>query len=398
MLTPGGIQPQVAPALNKILNCAKLFGEKKIKVGQPLKDFNLDRLLGFAVEKEASDIHLRVGRPPMIRLRGGLTPLKMDPMDEDGLRRVAKKLMNPYQQSKFEEKLAMDLGYTPDGTNLRFRVAIYRQRGTTAITLRSIPGVIPTVGSLGLPQTLKVFTKRPQGLVLVTGPTGAGKSTTLAAIINEINFQRPVHMITIEDPIEFTFEDNRASISQIEIGIDALSFAAALRHALRQDPDVIMVGEMRDPETISTAITAAETGHLIFSTLHTNSAAQSINRIIDSFPPNQHDQLRLQLSQALLGIVSQRLVNRSDIPGRIAAIEIMINSPAIKELLRKGDIKGIPEIIGRSVDYYRMQTMDQSLLALIANRVISEKEGIAASQQPDELQLSITKMGFHQDQ
>jgi len=191
--------------------------------------------------------------------------------------------------------MAVDLGYTPQGIESRFRVAVYHQRGTTAITFRSIPRSLPTVGSLGLPQTLKVFTNRPQGLVLVTGPTGAGKSTTLAALINEINYKRAVHVVTIEDPIEFVFEDNRASISQQEIGVDTISFPVALRHALRQDPDVIMVGEMRDPETISTAITAAETGHLIFSTLHTNSAAQSINRIIDSFPPNQHDQIRLQL-------------------------------------------------------------------------------------------------------
>ena len=347
------------------------------------------------MEKKASDVHLRTRRPPLVRLRGSLTPLNADPLEGDTIEAVAERMMNDYQLRIYRERMAVDLGYTPEGLDSRFRVAVYRQRGTPAITFRSIPRTLPSIGSLGLPQTLKVFTKRPQGLVLVTGPTGAGKSTTLAAIINEINYNRAVHIVTIEDPVEFVFDDNRASISQQEIGVDTISFSAALRNALRQDPDVIMVGEMRDAETISTAITASETGHLIFSTLHTNSASQSINRIIDSFPANQHDQIRLQLSQALLGIVSQRLINRDDVPGRIAAIEIMINSPAVKEMIRKGEIKALPEVIARSVDYYRMQTMDQSLIALIANRVISVKEGLAASQNPDELKLSITKLGFY---
>jgi len=362
-----------------------------------LQEFDIDRLLRFALEKKASDVHLRSQRPPLLRLRGSLTPLNAEPLGSETIESIAQKMMSPYQRRIYDERLAVDLGYTPEGLDSRFRVAVYRQRGTPAITFRSIPHSLPTVSSLGLPQSIKVFTKRPQGLVLVTGPTGAGKSTTLAAVINEINYRRAVHIITIEDPIEFVFEDNRASISQQEIGVDTISFANSLRSALRQDPDVIMVGEMRDPETISTAITAAETGHLIFSTLHTNSAAQSINRIIDSFPPNQHDQIRLQLSQALLGIISQRLINRDDVPGRIAAVEIMINSPAIKEMIRIGEIKAIPDIISRSVDYYRMQTMDQSLMALIANRVISDKEGLAASQHPDDLKLSLTKLGIVQE-
>jgi twitching motility protein PilT len=363
-----------------------------------LQELDIDRLLRFAVEKRASDVHLRAGRPPMIRIGGKLSALKMDPLMPDVVEQTALGMMNTYNRHQFEQNMAVDLGYSPQGMNARFRVAVYRQRGSTAITLRMIPRSLPTVGSLGLPQTLKVFCKRAQGLVLVTGPTGSGKSTTLAALINEINFTQSVHIVSIEDPIEFTFDDNQASISQIEIGVDAPGFNRALRHALRQDPDVIMVGEMRDVETISTAITAAETGHLIFSTLHTNSAAQSINRIIDSFPANQHDQIRLQLSQALLGIISQRLINRSDTQGRIASVEIMINSPAIAENVRKGEIKNIPEIISRSVDYYRMQTMDQSLIALIANKVIRQSDGIAASQHPEELHLSLTRMGFLQEE
>ena len=361
-------------------------------------EFDLDRLLRFAVEKRSSDVHLRAGRPPMIRLGGRLQTLKMEPLPNVVIDRAAQGIMNPYQRRQFDENMAVDLGYSPQGINARFRVSIYHQRGTTAVTLRMIPRTLPTIGSLGLPQTLRVFSRRNQGLVLVTGPTGAGKSTTLAAIINEINFTQPLHIVTIEDPIEFNFEDNRASISQIEVGVDTLGFGRALRHALRQDPDVIMVGEMRDVETISTAITAAETGHLIFSTLHTNSAAQSINRIIDSFPASQHDQIRMQLSQVLLGIVSQRLINRSDVQGRIAAVEIMINSPAINEKIRAGEIKDIPDIISRSVDYFRMQTMDQSLIALIANRVITQAEGLSASQHPEELQLNLTKLGFAQEE
>lgn len=363
-----------------------------------MEEFDVDRLLRFAADKSASDVHLRAGRPPMIRLGGKLSFLKLDPILPDIVDKTAENLMNPYQRRQFEDTMAVDLGYSPQGVNARFRVAIYRQRGSTAITFRMIPRTLPTIGSLGLPQTLKVFTKRKQGMVLVTGPTGAGKSTTLAAIINEINFTQQVHIVTIEDPIEFNFEDNRASISQIEVGVDTLGFHKALRHALRQDPDIIMVGEMRDPETIATAITAAETGHLIFSTLHTNSASQSISRIIDSFPPNQHSQIRMQLSQTLLGIVSQRLINRSDVAGRIAAIEIMINSPAVSEKLRIGEIKDIPDIMSRSVDYYRMQTMDQSIIALIANQVISVPDGLSASQNPDELQLSLTKLGFAQEE
>jgi twitching motility protein PilT len=231
-------------------------------------------------------------------------------------------------------------------------------------------------------------------MVLVTGPTGAGKSTTLATLINEINFNRPVHIITIEDPIEYMFEDQRATISQIEVGIDTPSFNTALKHALRQDPDVIMIGEMRDRETIEIALTAAETGHLIFSTLHTNSAYQSINRIIDAFAAEQHNQIRLQLSQALLAIFSQKLVNRGDQDGRIASMEIMFASPGVKELIRKGEINMIHDLIARSVEYYRMQTMDQSLIALIANQVIRIQDGLSTSSNPEELQLSLNKMGL----
>lgn len=359
-----------------------------------MQDFNLDRLLRFAVEKQASDVHLHAGRRPLVRIRGGLVPLNMEPLSADTMKSLANTLVEEHQKQFFRENLAIDLGYTPKGVEARFRVSIYHQKGTIAISMRYIANTLPTVSSLGLPQAIRVLCNRSQGLVLVTGPTGAGKSTTLASLINEINFTRPVHILTIEDPIEYIFEDQRATISQLEVGIDTPSFGHALKHSLRQDPDIIMVGEMRDRETMSTAITAAETGHLIFSTLHTNSAAQSINRIIDTFPAEQHDQIKLQLSQTLLGIISQKLVNRCDIEGRIAAVEIMFNSPAVKELIRKGEINMIPDLVSRSVEYYRMQTMDQSLTALIANKVIRVQDGLASSSNPEELQLNLNKMGL----
>jgi twitching motility protein PilT len=359
-----------------------------------MQDFNLDRLLRFAVERGASDVHLHAGRRPLVRIRGGLIPLNMEPLKAETITAIAEGMMTDIQRDFFKEKRSIDLGYSPNNIDARFRVAIYNQRGTHAIAMRHISNILPTISSLGLPQILRVLCNRQQGLVLVTGPTGAGKSTTLASLINDINFNRPIHILTIEDPIEYLFEDKRATISQIEIGIDAANFPYALRAALRQDPDVVMVGEMRDRETISTAITAAETGHLIFSTLHTNSAAQSISRIIDSFPAEQHDQVKMQLSQTLLAIVSQKLINRSDVEGRIAAVEIMFNSPAIKELIRKGEINKVPDLMARSVEYYRMQTMDQSLLALIANRVIRVQDGLAASSSPEELQLQLNKMGL----
>lgn len=359
-----------------------------------MQDFNLDRLLRFAVERGASDVHLHAGRRPLVRIRGGLIPLNMEALKADTLKAISNSMMSDKQLDFFEDKKAIDLGYSPKNIDARFRVAIYNQRGTYAIAMRHITNVLPTISSLGLPQVLRVLCNRQHGLVLITGPTGAGKSTTLASLVNEINFNRPVHILTIEDPIEYMFTDKRATISQIEIGIDAVNFASALRNSLRQDPDVIMVGEMRDRETIETALTAAETGHLIFSTLHTNSAAQSINRIIDAFPAQHHDQVRMQLSQTLLCIASQKLLNRSDVEGRIAAVEILFNSPAVKELIRKGEVNKIPDLMSRSVEFYRMQTMDQSLIALIANKVIRVQDGLSASASPEELQLQLNKLGL----
>jgi twitching motility protein PilT len=359
-----------------------------------VQDFNLDRLLKFAIDKQASDVHLRSGRRPLVRIRGGLVPLNMEPLPLDLMKTIAHNMMTDQQLDHYKSAKAVDLGYAPEGVNARFRVSIYHQKGTPAIAMRYISNELPSVGSLGLPQAIKVVCNRAQGMVLVTGPTGAGKSTTLATLINEINFNRPVHIITIEDPIEYMFEDQRATISQIEVGIDTPSFNTALKHALRQDPDVIMIGEMRDRETIEIALTAAETGHLIFSTLHTNSAYQSINRIIDAFAAEQHNQIRLQLSQALLAIFSQKLVNRGDQDGRIASMEIMFASPGVKELIRKGEINMIHDLIARSVEYYRMQTMDQSLIALIANQVIRIQDGLSTSSNPEELQLSLNKMGL----
>jgi twitching motility protein PilT len=359
-----------------------------------VQKFNLDKLLGFAVGNKASDIHLHTGKRPFVRIRGGLVPLNMDVLELRTMERIVNQLMSESQLEEYEVGRAVDLGYESPKDGSRFRISVYHRMGTPSIAMRHIENAAHTVDDLGLPLALRVVCNRPQGLVLVTGPTGAGKSTTLAALINEINATRQVHILTAEDPVEFVFNDQKSTITQLEVGRDTPNFSKALKHALRQDPDIIMIGEMRDEETMEIALTAAETGHLIFSTLHTNSAAQSITRIIDAFPPSRQDQIRLQLSQTLLAVFSQKLLNRQDTKGRIAAMEIMFNSPAVKELIRKGEINQIPDLITRSVEYYRMQTIDQSLIALIANRVIKLQDGLSVSQNPEELQLTINKLGL----
>ena len=353
----------------------------------------LQNLLKLMVSRGASDLHLKAMRPPLLRIDGELLPVKTDPLTPELVAQIAHDMMNPAQRKKIETDMAVDLGYSAPGL-ARFRVNIYYQRGTVAVALRRVAFAIPTIRNLLLPPVLKYFTQRHHGLVLVTGPTGTGKSTTLAALMQEINQQRRVHVIAIEDPIEYLFRDEAASIDQREIGTDCNNFAQALRNALREDPDVVMVGEMRDLETIATVMTAAETGHLIFSTLHTNSAAQTLTRIIDVFPVEQQSQIRLQLSHVLLGVVSQRLVNRRDIRGRIAAVEVMLNSPRIQRLLSEGRIDDIHREIENSVDYYRMQTMDQSLIALIANGIVDRDEALKASVSPEDLLFNLRKLGF----
>ncbi|MCB1034004.1 MAG: PilT/PilU family type 4a pilus ATPase [Acidobacteria bacterium] len=352
---------------------------------------DLDSLLKFMTKKGASDLHLKPTRPPLLRINGRLIPIDVEPLKPQNIEAMLLSILSPRQKARLEERLSVDLGYGVSGL-ARFRGNVYMQRGTLAATFRRIPFEIATVEDLDLPDTLLDFCDIQMGLVLVTGPTGSGKSTTLAALIKHISRTRPVHVITIEDPVEFLFTDNQATISQRELGTDTYAFQEALRNAMRQDPDVIMVGEMRDRDTIGTVITAAETGHLVFSTLHTNSAAQTLDRILDSFPAEHQGQVRAQLGQVLKGVVSMKLVERADGSGRVAAMEVLKASPKISSLLEKGETGKIHEQIESSVGYYRMQTMNQSLLALLCHRTITYEEAMRQSPDPEDLSLQLRKM------
>jgi len=351
----------------------------------------LRELLMFMTKKGASDLHLKPMRPPLLRIQGRLIPIKAKPIKPKEVEEMLFSILTPAQQRKFEQFQAVDLGYGVPGV-ARFRCNMYLQRGTIAAVFRRVPFEIQDVGSLNLPDVIETFTDYPAGLVLVTGPTGSGKSTTLAALLRRISQTRACHVVTIEDPIEFLFTDDKATISQREVGTDTPTFKEALRNCVRQDPDVVMVGEMRDLETMSTVMTAAETGHLVFSTLHTNSAPQTVDRIIDSFPSDQQDQVRGQLALVLRAIVSMQLVERKEGTERLPACEIMINSPKVQKHIELGEIKEITEEMENSVSYYRMQTMNQSLIALLAHDVITYEQAVRASLDPDDLSLRLRKM------
>ena len=352
---------------------------------------DLDQLLTIMTKQGASDLHIKPTRPPLLRLNGKLLPLKTDPLKLEEIGQMVDKILTPPQKRKLEEQMSVDLGYGVPGV-ARFRGNIFMQRGNLAACFRRIPFEIKAIEDLDLPRILLDFCKMPMGLVLVTGPTGSGKSTTLAALIKFIAATRPVHVITIEDPMEFLFTDNMASISQRELGTDTIGFSQALTNAMRQDPDVIMVGEMRDSETIGTVITAAETGHLVFSTLHTNNSTQTIDRILDSFPVDQQGQIRVQLAQVLKAVVSMKLVQRRDGKGRVAALEIMRSSPKIAKSIEKGQTTELLEEVESSVGYYRMQSMNQSLLALLVHSEITYQEAMEQSSDPEDLSLKLRKM------
>ncbi len=352
---------------------------------------NLDDLLKFMAKKGASDLHLKPMRPPLLRIQGKLIPLKSVPLKPREVEDMVLPLLNPVQRRKFEDTQSADLGYGVTGV-ARFRCNIYQQRGSVAAVFRRIPFDIKNYQELNLPDVVATFAQFPAGLVLITGPTGSGKSTTLAAIIQDISRTRQAHVVTIEDPIEFLFTDHMATISQREVGTDTPTFKEALRNAFRQDPDVIMVGEMRDLDTIATVITAAETGHLVFSTLHTNSASQTVDRIIDSFPTDQQEQVRSQLAQVLRAVVSMQLVPRADGQGLVPAVEILVQSPKISRHIERGEIKEIHQEIENSVSYFRMQTMNQSLIALLANGVITYQTAMEISSDPDDLSLKLRKL------
>ena len=352
---------------------------------------DLTELLKFVTKKEASDLHLKPGRPPLLRVNGRLVPLKTDPLSPKEIEDMVLPILTPYQRDKLQQNYAVDIGYGITGV-ARFRGNIYLQRGTWTAVFRRIPYQIPQVSALNLPEVIETFADLPAGLVLVTGPTGSGKSTTLAAMVKLITERHPVHIVTIEDPIEYLFQDNMASVSQREMGTDTVSFPEALRNVMRQDPDVIMVGEMRDWETMSTAITAAETGHLVYSTLHTNSAAQTIDRIMDSCPPAQQNQVRRQLALVLKAIISMQLIDRVDGKGLVPVVEILLNSPKIAKQIETGETKEINEEIETSVAYFRMQSMNQSLIALLVNGAIDVNAAMKLSADPEDLSLKLRKL------
>jgi twitching motility protein PilT len=351
----------------------------------------LKELLMFMTKKGASDLHIKPMRPPLLRIAGRLIPVKSAPLKPDEVQDMLCSILTPKQRENFDHHLSVDIGYGIPGV-ARFRANLFWQRGTIAGVFRRVPFDIQNVSELNLPDVIETFTDYPGGLVLVTGPTGSGKSTTLAALIQKISRTRACHVVTIEDPIEFLFADDRATISQREVGTDTPTFKEALRNCVRQDPDVIMVGEMRDLETMATAITAAETGHLVFSTLHTNNAAQTIDRIIDSYPVDQQHQVRNQLALVLRAIISMQLVNRADGSSRTPACEILVNSPKISKHIENGEIKEITEEMENSVSYYRMQSMNQSLIALLAHNVITYEQAVDASLEPEDLSLKLRKM------
>jgi len=351
----------------------------------------LDGLLKLMTDKGASDLHLKPTRPPLLRITVRLIPLEAEPLKLDQLKEMLLGILTERQKSKLEERMSVDLGYGVRGL-ARFRCNIYMQRGNIAACFRRIPYQIKSLEDLDLPKVLLEFCDLPMGLVLITGATGSGKSTTLAALIRYISSRRPVHVITIEDPMEFLFMDDMASISQREVGTDTGGFSEALRNAMRQDPDVIMVGEMRDPETVSTVITAAETGHLVFSTLHTNSATQTVDRILDTFPADQQTQVKAQLGQVLKGVVAMKLVERRDGSGLVAALEVMRSSPKVAKMIEKGETSQLLEEVESSVGYYRMQSMNQSLLSLLVHGTITYAEAMRQSPDPEDLSLKLRRM------
>lgn len=347
----------------------------------------LEELLSLTVKEQASDLHLSVGHQPIIRMAGRLVPLlkksKLSPEDTRGLAEI---LMNEEQFQRFIREKEIDFSYSFE-ERARFRVNIFFQREVMACALRLIPAKIRSIEELNLPPILHQFSQVKQGFVLITGPSSQGKSTTLAAFIDELNHTRTDHIVTIEDPIEYVFEDDRAIIDQREVYQDTLSFARALRSTFRQDPDVIMVGEMRDPETIAIAITAAETGHLVFATLHTNSASQTIHRIVDSFPSEQQNQIRAQLSGSLLGIISQRLISRIK-GGLIPACEVMLNTPATANLIRENKIHELPLVIETSAEM-GMISLNRSLANLVKMKEISLENAVNHSLNPAELKMLV---------
>ncbi|MEW6556716.1 MAG: type IV pilus twitching motility protein PilT [Elusimicrobiota bacterium] len=356
---------------------------------------NIEELLKLMVEKKGTDLHLKAGLPPMVRIHGDIEPLidGVEVLTSQKIKELVSKYIGYGEEKKIQENKEFDFACELPGI-ARFRGALFIQKGNYGCVFRTIPTKIPTLEDLNLPPVLKEVASNKQGLILVTGPTGSGKSTTQSAIINYINDSFKKNIITIEDPIEYIHTDKKSIINQREIGVDTNTFATALKSALRQDPDIILVGEMRDPETISTAITAAETGHLVISTLHTNDTKQTIDRIIDTFPAEQQSQIRFQLSLFLIAVIAQRLIKRKDGSGMVAVLEIMVNTPFIRSLIADNKTGQISKAIEDSASFYKTQSFNQALLALYKDDVITVEEALATSNNPSDLKIQIQSVDY----
>lgn len=356
---------------------------------------NLDihALLQVMVEKGASDLHLTVGTPPQLRVDGSLYPVKVQPLSPADTQRLCYSVLTESQKKRFEEKNEIDMSFQWRNVS-RFRADFFRQRGSVAGAIRQIPSRIMTFDELGLPPAVSQLVERPRGLILVTGPTGSGKSTTLASMVDAINQRRRGHILTIEDPIEFMHRHKNCIVNQREVGTDTANFADALRYVMRQDPDVVLVGEIRDTESMETALRLSETGHLVLSTLHTNSAVQTIHRVMDLFPVDQQERVRTQFSFVCEGILCQQLLPRADAKGRVIAVELLMPNPAIRNLIREGKAHQIYSQMQMGQAKFGMQTLNQNLLKLFRDRLISREEAMAHAGDIEELQNMMTQAGL----
>ena len=386
-LSPGAAGGRLTRSDRGGLDSGDVYGPVLGSAGVPMSQI-LDRVLSAARQLGASDVHLKAGLPPIFRIKGELRTVRDVPaLTREAIATFAVHMMSDKQRADFEQHLDLDLAYgTPDG--VRYRVNLFQQRGSIGMVLRLIPPEVPPFERLNLPAAVLALADNSRGVVLVTGATGSGKSTTLAAMIDYVNQKDAYHIVTIEDPIEYTFRDKRSVINQREVGFDTMSFARALRAALRQDPDVILVGEMRDQETAQIAITSAETGHLVLSTLHTVDATETINRIISMYPTHQQAQARLSLGAVLRGVISQRLLPRADGKGMVPALEIMVNTERVREMIEDpARTREIKDAIAEGLHPYGMMTFDQSLATLVKQKLVTYDEAIKHSSSPSDFAL-----------